>query len=210
MRSMVAYETEEQQVEAIKSWWKHNGIAVTTGVILGIAALGGWRGWFWYQEKQAIAASDLYVQMQTAVGKDDTDTLQTQAGILRTDYKSTVYAILAALHEAKIQVEKGDLAAAGDSLRWVIDHSGQDAVQDVARIRLARVLVADGKLDEAATVIDRDFPEAYASLVDEIRGDIFVAKGETVQAKQVYDRALESADTGQVKFLQMKRDDLGN
>ncbi len=207
---MVAYETEEQQVEAIKSWWKHNGIAVTTGVVLGIAALGGWRGWLWYQEKQAIAASDLYVQVQAAVGGNDVDTLQAQSSVLRTDYKSTVYAILAALYEAKMQVEKGDLAAAGDSLHWVIDHSDQDAVQDIARIRLARVLVAGNKLDEAAAVIDRDFPGAYASLVDEIRGDIFVAKGETAQAKQAYDQALESAGTSQVKFLQMKRDDLGN
>lgn len=207
---MVTYKTEEQQVEAIKSWWKSNGTAVVAGAVLGIAALGGWRGWLWYQEKQAVIASDLYTQAQTAIGENDTATLQTQADVLRTDYKFTAYAALATLHEAKIQAEEEELAAAADSLRWVIDHSDQDTVQDIARMRLARVLVADNKLDEAAAVINHDFPKAYSSLVDEIRGDIFVAQDATEQARQAYDQALESVDASGVKFLQMKRNNLGN
>ena len=101
---MVAYETEEQRIEAIKNWWKHNGAIVITGAALGILALGGWRGWSWYQEKQAVTASDLYAEIQVAIDTDDTAGLQTQAEVLRTDYTFTVYAVLAALYEAKNHV----------------------------------------------------------------------------------------------------------
>lgn len=207
---MADYETEEQQVEALKNWWKENGTAVITGAALGIAALGGWRGWDWYQEKQAKEASDMFANVQEAVIKNDAESLQAQSDTLRASYKSTPYAVLATLHEAKIQTEQGDLAATAESLRWVIEHSSQDAVQDIARIRLARVLIADNKLDEAAATISRNLPKAYSSLVNEIRGDIFFAKGDVEQAKQAYDQALESADASSVEFLQMKRNDLGS
>ena len=206
---MADYETEEQQVEALKEWWKQNGTAVITGAVLGIAALGGWRGWDWYQEKQAMQASDMYVDVQNALIQNDAGALHDKAETLRSKFKSTPYAVLATLHEAKAQSEKGDLAAAAESLRWAIDNSSQNSVQDIARIRLARVLVADNKLDEAAAMINRNLPKAYASLVNEIRGDIFLAKGETEQAKEAYDQALESADASSVEFLRIKRNDLG-
>ena len=207
---MAVYETEEQRIEAIKNWWKHNGAFVIAGAALSIAALGGWRGWSWYQEKQAVTASDLYAEVQTAINTDDTAGLQTQAESLRTKYASTVYAALATLHEAKVQSEKNDLAMAADRLRWVIDHGKRAGLKDVARIRLARVLIADNKLKEAMTVVGHDFPKAYASLVNEIRGDIFVAEGEVKKARQAYDQALASVDTGSVEFLQIKRNDLGD
>lgn len=207
---MAAYETEEQRIEAIKNWWKHNGTVVIASAALSIAALGGWRGWSWYQEKQAVTASDLYAEVQVAIDTDDTVGLQTQAESLRKKYASTVYATLATLHEAKVQSEKNDLAMAADSLRWVIDHGKRASLKDVARIRLARVLVADNKLKEAMTVVSYDFPKAYASLINEIRGDVFVAEGEIKKARQAYDQALASVDTGSVEFLQMKRNDLGD
>jgi len=206
---MAEYETEEQQVEALKNWWKENGAAVITGAVLGVAALVGWRYWSWYQEEQAKEASDLFAGVQEAVVKSDADTLQTQAEVLRKEYKSTPYSVLATLHEAKVQAKNGKIAEAAKSLRWVIEHSSQEYVQDIARIRLARVLVADNKLDQAAATINRGLSDAYASLVNEIRGDIFFAKGEAEQAKQAYDQALESADASDVEFLQMKRNDLG-
>ena len=207
---MAEYETEEQQVEALKNWWKEYGTAIIAGAVLGIAALSGWRYWSWHQEEQAKEASDLFAGVQEAVAKSDGDTLQTQAEVLRKEYKSTPYSVLATLHEAKVQAENGSIAEAEKSLRWVIENSSQEDIQDIARIRLARVLVADNKLDQAAETIDRDLPGAYASLVNEIRGDIFFAKGETEQAKQAYDQALESAGASNVEFLQMKRNDLGS
>ncbi|MCY4420078.1 MAG: tetratricopeptide repeat protein [Gammaproteobacteria bacterium] len=206
---MAEFETEEQQVEALKNWWKENGTAVMIGVVLGIGALGGWRGWDWYQEKQAVNASDIFVSVQRTMIAGDAASFRDEAEILRTEYASTPYAALTTLHEAKAQAEEGDLEASAKSLRWVIEHSGQPSIRDIARIRLARVLLADQKLDDAQAAINQEFSEGFSSLVHEIRGDILVARGEIEQAKQAYDLALDSVHASGVEFLQMKRDDLG-
>ena len=207
---MAEYETEEQQVEALKDWWKQNGLAVIGGAVLGISALIGWRGWNWHQEKQAIEASDIFSVVQEAANKNDVSALQEQTKTLRNNYASTPYASLAVLHQAKNQTEQGDIAAAEEGLRWVLKNSKQDTVQNVARLRLARLLLADNKVDQAQVMVSGGMSDAYASLENEIRGDIFVAKGEIEQAKEAYDQAMQTASGGGVEYLQLKRNDLGS
>ncbi len=207
---MAEYETEEQQVEALKEWWKQNGIAVIGGAVLGISALVGWRGWNWYQENQATEASDVFAVVQEAVSKNDTVALLEQVNILRNQYSSTPYAPLAVLHQAKAQMDKGDSAAAEESLRWALSNSNQETVKNIARLRLARVLLADNKIDEAQAMVNAGTSDAYASLANEIRGDIFVAKGEIDQAKKAYDEAMLTANGSGVEYLQLKRSDLGS
>lgn len=206
---MAEYETEEQQVEALKEWWKQNGIAVIGGAVLGISALVGWRGWNWHQENQATEASDIFVVLQEAVSKNDAAALSEKANILRDQYGSTPYASLAVLHHAKAQIDQNDHAAAEESLRWVLNNSKQDTVKNVARLRLARLLLADNKIDEAQAMVNAGVSDAYASLANEIRGDIFVAKGEIEQAKKAYDEAMLTT-SGSVEYLQLKRSDLGS
>jgi len=207
---MAEYETEEEQVEALKDWWKQNGMAVVGGAVLGISALVGWRGWNWYQEKQATEASDIFAVVQEAANKNDATALQEQTNILRDNYASTPYAPLAVLHQAKNQIDQGDNVAAEESLRWVLKNSKQDTVQNVARLRLARLLLADKKVDEAQAMVNSGMSDAYASLTNEIRGDIFVAKGEIEQAKEAYDQAMQAASGAGVEYLQLKRNDLGS
>ena len=148
--------------------------------------------------------------MQASVNANEVDAILPQVETIRTNYKSTPYAALAALYAAKVHAHNGEMAEAERSLRWVIKNSKQNSVQDIARLRLARVLMADNKLDEAEALLSREMSEAYTSLASEIRGDIFVARGEIEQAKQAYDHALESIDANGVEYLQMKRDDLGS
>lgn len=207
---MAEYETEEEQVEALKDWWKQNGMAVVGGAVLGISALVGWRGWNWYQEKQATEASDIFAVVQEAANKNDATELQKQTNTLRDNYASTPYAPLAVLHQAKNQIDQGDNVAAEESLRWVLKNSKQDTVQNVARLRLARLLLADKKVDEAQAMVNSGMSDAYASLTNEIRGDIFVAKGEIEQAKEAYDQAMQAASGAGVEYLQLKRNDLGS
>ncbi len=207
---MADYETEEQQVEALKEWWKQNGVAVIGGAVLGISALVGWRGWNWHQEKQATEASDIFAIVQEAINTNDASVLQDHTNTLRENYASTPYAPLAVLHQAKNQIEQGDNTAAEDSLRWVLSNSKQDTVQNVARLRLARLLLAENKIDEAQAMINGDMSDAYESLANEIRGDIFVAKGEIEQAKEAYDQAMQAASGSGVEYLQLKRNDLGS
>lgn len=202
------YMTEDEKVEALKEWWNENWRSVVAGIVLGLGGLFGWRGWVDYQQDRAEAASALYVEMRETAQGGDTETALAHGARLRDEYESTPYAALGALEGARIAVQKGDLDSAETRLRWAMDNARQVSIQELARLRLGRVLVAQEKLDEALAVLDTgEFGEAYGSLVHELRGDIYRARGEREQAIESYDRALATA-AGSTEYLRMKRDDL--
>ncbi|MGD8642707.1 MAG: tetratricopeptide repeat protein [Chromatiales bacterium] len=202
------YMTEEEKVEAIKEWWRENGRSVVAGVVLGLGGLFGWRGWVDYREGQAEAASLAYVEMRQAAQAGLTEAALAQGTSLREDYASTPYAALAALEAARIAVEDGDLATAETELRWAVDQARQDSVRELARLRLVRVLSAQGNYAAALGLLDSaPFSTAYEALVYELRGDIHRARGEREQAIEAYEQALATA-RGSTDYLRMKRDDL--
>ena len=196
--------SDEEKAEALKAWWRSNGISVVSGVALTIAGMFGWN---YYQENKltsAEGASKIYSQLD----KDDAD----PAAIvekLNSEYGSSVYASLAALSAAKSSCEDNKTDACIDLLKTAAE-SSQDSVADIAKIRLARTLISTGKLDEAQSILSAGLPKAYASLVSELNGDIHSAKKEFKQAREAYDKAIESAGSVNTQLLQMKRDDLGD
>ena len=206
---MAEYETEEQQIDAIKKWWQENGRSVIAGVVIGIAGLVGWKGWGSYQEQQAIAASDRYNAMRSSIVSQNLDAVLHQANELKENYGSTPYASLGALLLAKAKAEKGDAEAVIENLQWVIDHTKQDSLRSIASLRLARVYIAQNKLDEAEGLLDQSFPQAYLSLLAELRGDLFVRRGDTEAARGAYDEAIAAAGAEDIDYLRMKRDNLG-
>jgi predicted negative regulator of RcsB-dependent stress response len=205
---MVGYHSDEQQFEELKKWWKENGKSAIAGVILGIGGLLAWRGWTYYQVNHAKAASELYAQMQQAVARDEINSIIENAQNLRDDYAATPYASLAALELAKLKGESGQLQEAAEQLRWVMANSPQEALINIAKIRLARVLNAQKHYDKVLEVLAGEFPLGYSSLIEEIRGDALRAKGDIDEARQAYTRALMEAG-GESDYLKMKRDDLG-
>lgn len=205
---MASYHSDEEQAEALKRWWRENGRSVLAGIIIGVGALVGWRGWTAYQDGQADAASIHYAELRAAIAGDDAKAIEATTGILEESYASTPYAALAALSLAKVKAEAGDLEASAAQLRWAAEHSSQDVVKTLANLRLARVLVAQGDNDAALTLVKGDFPAAYMSLIEEIRGDALAAKGDIDAAREAYDRAL-SAAAGDTEYLRMKRTNLG-
>jgi predicted negative regulator of RcsB-dependent stress response len=204
---MAAY-SDDEQVEALKRWWDENGRSVLVGVLIGLVALLGWRGWVNYQENKSAAASTHYAKLQTAVERNDTKAIKAVAKVLEESFASTPYAVLAALQLARLYAEANDLKASEAQLRWAIEHSPQESVEILAKLRLARVLMAEGKLDAALSIVAEPFPPAYTSLVEEIRGDALAAMGKIKQARQAYDRALLTA-TGDTEYLRLKRNNLG-
>jgi predicted negative regulator of RcsB-dependent stress response len=205
----VVYETDEEQLEAIKKWWKENGRSIIAGVIIGLGGLLGWRGWVSYQENQAKAASEHFDALHTAAERNDADVVFKNSKVLQSSYSSTPYAALAALETAKLRAQEGDLDAAKIELQWAIDHSPQETVRDVATIRLARVLIGQRQYDTALAALSEQLPPGYMALVEEVRGDAWVAKGEIDKARAAYDRAIVSSGGNNIEYLQMKRDDLG-
>jgi len=200
------YNNEDEQLEALKQWWKENGAAVIAGIVLGAGALFGWKFWQDYQVEQAEAASAIYAEMR--VEGADVDTRVAGAETLKSDYARGPYAALAALEAAAALVEAGRLADAEAQLRWAMDSARMPEVAEVARLRLAQVVVAQGRAQDVLDLLKTELPEAYAGLVDELRGDAYRLLGDVEAARRAYDRALLNAGS-RSEYLQLKRDDLG-
>jgi len=204
--------TEEEQLEAIKKWWVENGWSIVGGIVIGLGAIFGWRGWEAYQLTQAEAASDIYTGLIGEVRQNKNDEARASANKLLDDYSATSYAIFASLIMAKLDVEAGDPAAAIQHLQWVMDKTGQNEFKHLARLRMARILLDDNKADQAlALVLSVSEPGEFTASYEEIKGDIYTRQGEIDKAKIAYQQAQSGMGDTQKEntFLQMKIDDIG-
>ena len=205
---MTDFLTDEEKAEQIKGWIKENGMSVAVGVALAVSGLFGFRYWQEYQKTQAEEASALYSEIQQPSAKDEQ--IYSKAAKLKSDYSSTPYAPLAAMITAKQYALQGDNAKAISELQWAVDNASEKVSKDLAKLRLARVLIADKKLDEASAILTEKFPSAYLSLIEELKGDIHLANSEIDKAKASYDKALLSSQGAATDYLKMKRDNLGS
>lgn len=207
---MDSYRTEEEQVEALKRWWKENGRSTVLGVVLALGLGFGWQAWQSSREAAAAQASNLYQQMLAALAAEP----QQGAGPARAlalrvkdQHRGTTYAQLAALHLARMAVNSGDLAGAEEELRWVLAmaDSGSD-MQRIAQLRLARVVAARGETDSALAMLADPDP-AYAASYAMARGDILLGAGRDGEALEAFERAAATLDAD-VPLPQTLRDKL--
>ncbi len=205
------YETEEQQVEAIKKWWKENGSMVMAGVLLGIVVIFGWRYYDNYQKNHAEYASNVYNSvMQIVATGQGADDLQIKVNELLAEYSDTPYASLSALVLAKQQIKSGDFTKAQQQLEWVINNADQEELRHIARLRLTRLLFAGKQYDAALKLLNVDYPKSFAVMYEELKGDLYVAQGELNMARVAYDKAILNSGLQAGKWLKLKRDDLGS
>lgn len=184
-------ETEEQQVEELRKWWKENGSSIITGVILGLAMLFAVKSWFAWQDRKAAQASDIYTVMMNGLEQGDKKAASDNAGLLITDFSGTPYASLAALALASFRIEDGDLEAARTQLQWVLDNGASDELRNIGRLRLARVLISLQDYDGAITLLDQlEAGSGQDAVFTELRGDIHSLRGEMQQAVDAYQIAL--------------------
>lgn len=208
---MEIHTTEEQQVEAIKKWWRDNMWSVIGGVAIGISVLVGSRAWIDNKNTFAEAASAEYLIMMEQLSQGQNEAAADHGAKLLGQFADTPYASLAALTMAKVKLEGGDAIAASSHLRWALDNTQQGAVKHEARLRLAQLLLADGKNSEALNMLNGVEAGAYTAAYNRLKGDAYVADGQIALARTAYTLALEEiASTGQGRqLLQMKLDDLG-
>lgn len=205
---MSDYKTDDEKVEELKAWWKENGTSVVVGVALAIGGLFGWEYWKDHQVNTATAASALYDK----VNKGDSASIEQMlpdVKALQSDYASTPYAAIANLKLAQQYAEKGNYEQAVTALDWVVNNSKEAALKDIASIRLARVLLATGKTEEAMKVASQTYPQAYTGLAEELKGDIYAAQNKPKEAREAYDKAMHSANGGSTDLIKLKRDNLG-
>ncbi|MCF6281997.1 MAG: tetratricopeptide repeat protein [Candidatus Polarisedimenticolaceae bacterium] len=205
---MSVYETEEEQVESIKRWWKENGTSVIAGLVIGLGGVFGWQTWNQHTDSTGEQGSIAFEQMMQAVSNGDVDSSSKQAELLRIEYESTAYADIAALVQAKLKLEQGDSPAARSQLDWVMRHTKDQGIEQIARLRLARILLSDGDHAAAAALLTNIKP-SFAGEFAELRGDIAAANNDLDQARQAYQEAVD-LDAGNRTMIIIKMDDLGS
>jgi predicted negative regulator of RcsB-dependent stress response len=205
------YETEQEQIEAIKRWWATYGNGVIGGILAALIAYFGWMYYSSSVEAKQDAASGLYITLMELV--DDADSNASErlavAQTLTADYPDTTYAVYGALQAAKDYVEQDDLAAAEEQLSWAIDNS-DELLQPVVQVRLARVQFAQDNGSDALSTLDSIEAEGYKLVVNELRGDIHTAQGNADAAREAYRLAYDQAQQQGVEspYLKMKLDNL--
>lgn len=206
-------QTEEEQIAQIKDWWQRNGKPLLTGGVLALAVVIGWQGWQNYQAGQAQGASALYQQLLESslpqAGQVDPAKVSELAEKLKSEYAGTHYAQYGSLFVAKVAVESGKLDDAAAELKAVLDKPVDANLAELARQRLARVLAAQGKLEEGLKLLEGDADQVYLASREELKGDLLVQLGKADEARAAYEKAKAAlAEDAAVGGLQMKLDDL--
>jgi predicted negative regulator of RcsB-dependent stress response len=204
--------TDNEREEQLRRWWSDNWAWIIGGVALGLAVLGGWQ--YWQRHKQLGAERDAagYGAVIEALGRDQRDDALKQADELRSRSPASPYADQSDLALARAAVERNELDEAVRLLRRVADGSKDAELRLVARTRLGRVLVAQGKHDDALALLDPAQAGAFAGLVHDIRGDALAAKGDAAGARKEYEAALAAAEQPESgvdrAYVELKRDAL--
>jgi len=203
--------TDDEQLAAVKDWWQRNGKPLVTGALLAVIVVLGWQFWHRYQNSQAQGASALYQQLlETALtpsGQADAGRVAEIAGKLKSDFGGTAYAQYGSLFVAKVAVETGKLDDAANELKAVSDKPVNPTLGEIARQRLARVLAAQNKAEDALKLLDGQVDKSFEAAREELRGDLLVQLGRTDDAYAAYKKA-KAALSEQSAVGGLKLDDL--
>ena len=199
---MEIYSTEEQQAEAIKRFFRENGLSLALGVIVGLGGLYGWKAYNQNQITTAEHASDAYTKLV------ESDSVLASADAFINENKDTQYATLAAFVAAKEAVDAQNLDLANEKLSWIVTNVDNAQLKAIATTRLARVQIAQQQYDDALSTLNAPLPEAFNANVAELKGDIYTQQGNKEQARVAYQAAVDAGGLTSNPLLQIKLDDL--
>ncbi|MEC4766319.1 tetratricopeptide repeat protein [Halomonas sp. CUBES01] len=212
----MADRSEDEQLDAIKRWWKENGTSLIAGAALAAAGVFGWNAWQDYQDGKAEAASIRYQQLVSLAAGDELDgdrlgEARDMVDEIVSEHDDTLYAELALLLDARLAVQQDDLDSATESLTQVAESSSRRYVQSLAWLRLARIAVANDDPERALDLLDEPITEALAAQQANVRGDAHMALDDQDAARDAWQDALELAQQQDQPLygLQFKLDDLG-
>jgi predicted negative regulator of RcsB-dependent stress response len=209
----MSYHDEQESIESFKAWWAQWGNAATWVVLVALIAAAAWNGWNYWQRREAAQAAILYEQVQQAVATKNKADVARDAADMESRYGGTAYAQMTALAAAKALYEAGDTAGAKTQLQWAVDHAKDDEYKEIARLRLAAVLLDEKTYDAGLALLAGTPPEGFKGVVADRRGDLLAAAGKRDDARAAYQLALDSLaknDTAGRQLIQFKLDALGS
>lgn len=207
---MEMYQTEEQQLEAIKRWWKDNGASVIAGVAIGAALIVGYGLWKDHQRSLGEQAAGQYQQVIKAMEAKQTESAEKLNERLVMNYDSTVYGGFARLAQAKLKADGGDLAAARRMLEGLLAASAEEKFKHVARLRLGQVLLDSNEAPAALSLVEQAQAKGFGAFERDyelLKGDIYSALNRRDEAKTAYQTAQRLGASS--ASLEMKLEELG-
>lgn len=205
--------TDNEREEQLRNWWSVNWMWIVGGIAIGLAGLAGLQ--YWQKSRQNAAEQDAasyHAELQ-ALGNQQADAAVAKAKQLRDLHPASPYADQADLALGRAAVERRELDEAAKRLTLVVENSRDPELKQIARARLARVLVEQGKYDAALAQLDIATAGAFGAVFRDIRGDALAAKGDVAGARSEYDAALAAgnAESGIDRaFIELKRDALSS
>lgn len=201
---MATHLTEEEQIEALKRWWKDYGTTILIAAVIGLGGFFAWNQYQKYRADTAREASVVYEKFAAAVTEFDSDPTEEQAArakqlandVIAHD-SSNLYADFAALYLAKQAVQSQDYADAKAQLEKVSNQGSNESVKELARLRLARVQAAAGEVDAALNILSGKPSPAYAAAYAEAKGDVLLSQKRLAEARVAYESALQAMGTSQ-------------
>ena len=221
---MASYANDEEQVEALKRWWQENGTSLLTGIVIVLVVLFGSRQWQGAQLANAEAASDLYedvvqlalLDQANALTADSMAQLESSYDELRNEFVESIYTRYGAMMMATVYVNQENYDQAATELNWIIDNpelgfmqTAEEELFLTARLRLARVKLAQGQAQEALTIVSEVEPGALAAGFAEVQGDAYLMLGQSEQARSAYERAI-SLEPDNASFIDLKIRGIGS
>ncbi|MCR6652263.1 MAG: tetratricopeptide repeat protein [Cellvibrionaceae bacterium] len=201
---MAAHLTEEEQIEALKRWWKDYGTVVLIAAVVGLGGFFAWNLYKSHQVKSSGESASVYEKLASAMTEFDDGASEEQTAKIKqlandviAHSSSGLYADFAALYLAKLAVQQQDYAAARTHLEKVSGQGANESVKELARLRLARVLAATGETEQALNMLSVKASTAYAAAYAEAKGDVLLSLQRLVEARTSYEAALQAMGTNQ-------------
>jgi predicted negative regulator of RcsB-dependent stress response len=185
---------EQEQLDELKAFWKQYGNLITWTLTLVLAGFAAWNGWNWWERQQGAKASAMYEEFDRAVQAGNAEQAGRVFGDLKERYGRTAYAQQAGLLAAKLQADKGQADAAQASLGWVAEQGKDEALQALARLRLAALLLDKKAFDDALKQVDAVKAPEFTALAQDRRGDILLASGKKDEAVKAFQAAWKGMD----------------
>lgn len=202
---------EQEQVDALKAWWKENGKWAMAALLLALVSFAAVRGWQFWRAQQGQQAATLFAGVVQQIASNDPKRIGDAASAVVDKFGSSAYAPRAQLLAAQADIQAKDAAQAKSRLQWVIDHASEAGLQNTARLKLASLLLDEKDYAGALGLLDAKHPAAFDGLYADLKGDVLFAEGKADEARIAYQAALDKTDDKDVyhSLIQMKLDALG-
>jgi len=182
---------EQEKLEELKAWWKRHGKWVLIGVTAFVLTVVGWRVWTVWDERQSTEAAMLFERAMQAAARDDDKALKEVTALIMDNHRRSGYAAPAAWLVGKANFEAGDLKSARAQYQYAFDHAREPGVRELARLRLAAILIEEKDYPAAMKLLETRHDGAFAGLFAQLKGDVLVAQGQAEAARAAYRVALD-------------------